>query len=220
MKTPFNNKLQSYEERLESVQEWMNTYENEGLGLHEDVAAKVSEALAKDESLESQPISKHLENVASYLLKAKDLKSPRRIEDSFYENESDYRRNYKVGNNSIANDTFTETIGIEIIDEGINEEYLDRMFDVKNLNIHDLRRLIVKGCSSIQISKGSLRNRLVLFESVVKDVATEAERQTIDGLRNGRNLSEIAKQRGVSKAAVNYQMDNLAKRLKKMCKMT
>lgn len=205
----FNNKLKKVAERKENIEKWVNDPER---NFQAEVDEEIHSAIENKKNFSDVRTSRLLEKAASYFLKSKDIDSGRSVEDSFYEDERDYRSHYEIGKNTVAVDDF-----VMLVDNGeLSDSYLYRLFDVQKYQKADLRRLIMYGCNYLEQSSGALYRHLSAFVDDLYGVATPAEIRVLNLLTHGYNQTEIAAAEGVARSSIIERIDHMGNKLKKI----
>ena len=173
--------------------------------------------LNKNENFENDKYFKSLENMATKLIRSKDVESCRKIEYSFYENERGYRTNYKIGKSTYSTD-FQEN---DIEYNPWNNDEVDLTKDFNQfINLHkatkdDVKRTIQnilpfrmdKEIDPIIASKIKDLYDFMLFElgnSHREDLVT-----VFKGLSLGKSDSDIAKDLGVNRSTIGRRKQQI-----------
>lgn len=210
-KEVFNKKLTTVDERREHIETL--------LGDEDGVGAIVKKESKKGNQFENTGTGSYLESVANYLLESKDVDSGRKVENSFYRSEKDYRSNYSMGRSSYPSDSdvldFFENASNKSTDIRLEKEYIDRLFDPEKLSEDDIRRFIIKGCNYPSDINKQLKQAADGLYDYLSANCSKGEKEILAYFRKGEDLKEVAKIKGVTNRAVQQSIKNICKKAKK-----
>lgn len=164
-----------------------------------------------------QSTERYLEKLGTYLINSPDVETHRKVEDSFYLNEKDYRNNSAVGKNTYPNSQEVEVeleSSSEIGDE-ITDDYLKRLFNPQNVSEDDLRRFIINWGNYTQIDNKVLRDEIEDLQSEIESVANANDFIMLNLFSYGLNVTETAKEMGVTQGTLSTRIKQLVKRYTK-----
>lgn len=210
IKNIFDKNIKTFKERSENVQR------NLEFSLVED---EIRKNLSRGEVTEDTQIGKYLDSVANYLLASDDVPSGRKAKDSHYRNEKDYRNNYSIGRNTIAD---TEKV-VDFSDDLVEREqfidrkgYIKRLFDPKNLTIDVLRDFIVNWGNYTQVETEELREAIKWLQMEIRECVTEDEWKLIKKFEKFHTMTEVALNMGISQPAVSKKIKKICQKIQKV----
>lgn len=164
-----------------------------------------------------QSTERYLEKLGTYLIDSPDVETHRKVEDSFYLNEKDYRNNSAVGKNTYPN---SQEVEIELeslseIGDKLTDEYLKRLFNPQNVSEGDLRRFIINWGNYTQIDNKVLRDEIEDLQSEIESVANTNDFIMLNLFSYGLNVTETAKEMGVTQGTLSTRVKQLVKRYTK-----
>ena len=208
-KQVFNKEIDSIEGRKQHVSNLLSGFD--------DISEMVALELEKGSNLENTKIGGYLDRVANYLLESKDIDSGRKIEDTFYLSEKDYRSHYAMGRNCYpSSEDVLDYYEKELVnDQGasnINREYIDRLFNASKLTESDLRRFITSGCNYPNNISNHLKESVDWLYDELYRLASKGEREIMELFHDGKNIKEIAMIKGVTDRSVRKSLKNICRK--------
>lgn len=200
----FDNTKKELGERLEFVEKVLEDVE--------DLDKYIKKAVTNGDN---SKVEQYLENYGTYLLRAKDVESERKIKNSFYQTERDYRKSadYKNTNQIDFDDRDDICYSATWNCESLSEEYIFRLFDPDNMDNKAKRNLLKIGVSCLdKIENPHLKEEIELFFA-----------QQIEKSKNGKELlilnyaakgltdKEISEKLHIPRRTVSERLSNLMK---------
>ncbi len=165
-----------------------------------------------------QSTERYLEKLGTYLIKSPDVETHRKVENSFYLNDKDYKTHNKVGYNTIPDSECVESElenEMEFYEDELRSEYVMRLFNPKKLSEDDLRRFIINWGNYTNIENKLLREEIEDLQSEIESVANTKDFEMLSLFGYGLNVTECAKEMGMSKQAISDRIKKLIKRYTK-----
>lgn len=165
-----------------------------------------------------QSTERYLEKLGTYLIKSPDVETHRKVENSFYLNDKDYKTHNKVGYNTIPDSECVESElenEMEFYEDELRSEYVMRLFNPKKLSEDDLRRFIINWGNYTNIENKLLREEIEDLQSEIESVANAKDFEMLSLFGYGLNVTECAKEMGMSKQAISDRIKKLIKRYTK-----
>lgn len=208
-KRVFNKEIENIEGR--------KIYVADILGQIDNIDEMVARELEKGSNLENTKIGGYLDRVANYLLESKDIESGRKINDTFYLSEKDYRSHYSMGRNCYPSsedvlDFYEKGAAEEQMQNNLNREYVDRLFNFSNLTESDMRRFITSGCNYPDDISEHLRQSIEWLYDELFRIASKGEKEIMALFQEGKNIKEIALIKGVTERSVRKSLKNICRK--------
>lgn len=175
----------------------------------------VTEKVKNGENIDETGFGKFIDNVANYLLESSDIESGRKIEDTFYRNEKQYRSSYAMGKNTIASNELVEyQLNEDTLTDNLSDEkgYIMRLFNVDNLDKTTIKRLIMNIGKKSEIHNETLLSALSWFEDELKLILNDKELEFINLFKNGDSIATIATEIGRTRQTVNKKLNNICEK--------
>lgn len=169
--------------------------------------------LEEDDRFEQKPVNIALEQLGTYLIRAKDNESCRSVEYSFYETEADYR-GYKIGMNSFATD-IEERNDLEHNefnkDSGCFGIDIYEIFNFGNMSPEEKKKLIKHGLREKNNDFSRLQDIMQdCYDYIIDTLEDERDKIIVKLTVEGLTENEIAKTIGIAQPNVN-------KRFRRIC---
>ena len=158
---------------------------------------------------------RYLEQLGTYLINSPDVKTHRKVEDSFYLNEKDYLEHNKTGRNTYADSEEVNNeleIKHEFDNDNLELKYVMRLFNPQKLTEDDLRRFIINWGNYTKIENKLLREEIEDLQSEIESVANAKDFEMLSLFGYGLNVSDTAKELGIAQPNVTKRVRNLAHR--------
>ena len=193
----FNNDIKTFEERKDFIET-----------LYQD-----KEVL--EEAMHNDKIAKTIEEQATYLLNSSDVSSGRKIEESYYRDEVDYRSNYPIGNKTISTDIEQrEDIHqtTNHIDEMFNEDSrFDDMFCLLNMTTEEKKKLIKVGLKEKDNKDSTLQEVMQrLYDEIMSKLTDEIDKKIVELIHFDISMDSISDELNINKR-------NVYKRFERIC---
>lgn len=201
----FNKGFKGVDERKKHVERELDV-----LKLQDKISADVKGEIRGEDS----PTGKYLENVANYILESKDIKSSRKIKDTFYLSEKYYRSHTAAGRYTVPDTEWIESIGGDNYYD--RESYCKRLFRLGELTEDDLRSFILNWSNYTQEDLGWLEQSYMDLRDKIESVANEDDLKMLNLFDGKRSISEVATILGVKQPAITKRIKKISKNLRKM----
>ncbi|MFT8556569.1 hypothetical protein [Liquorilactobacillus hordei] len=179
-----------------------------------EINKNVRKMIDNGNSLEGTPLGEHLDNITNYFLESQDIKSGRRIEETYYRSERDYRNNFAIGRNAVNmtnNELETIESNSKFDSSNIDINYIKRLFNPEKLSEDDIRRFIVSGCNYTRTVSDDIRCAISWLWGEVMSNCTDREKEIVKMFDGKTSAKEVA-----IKSQTSFQ--NVYKILKNVCK--
>lgn len=203
----FDSSFKTAEERLDYINNLIENNNNELLKY------LTTYMLEEDSRIEQKPVNIAIEQLGTYLIRARDNESCRSGEYSFYETEADYR-GYKIGMNSFATD-IEERNDLEYDEFHKNSDGLNinvyEIFNFGNMSVEEKKRLIKHGLREKDNDFSRLQDIMQdCYDYILDTLEDERDKIIIELTVKGNTENEIAETIGIARQNVN-------KRMKRIC---
>ncbi|MFT9003229.1 MAG: hypothetical protein ABF991_00810 [Liquorilactobacillus hordei] len=166
-------------------------------------------------SLEGTPLGEHLDNITNYFLESQDVKSGRKIENTFYRDERYYSSHYAMGKNAINitnNELETLEGNSKFDNSNLDINYIKRLFNPEKLSEDDIRRFIVSGCNYTRTVSDDIRGGISWLWEEIMSNCTDREREIIKMFDGKRTAKEISGMQSVSDRYIRKILKNVSKK--------
>lgn len=195
--------MRTFSERLDFIENNLNEHE-----WHNRLAKTVID----DNHSKGNSVSSFLDDVATYLLESKDIKSGRKVDNSYYRNDKDYYNNYSIGRNTTPLDTsiVEGLVDNQEVNDSDYRDYLRTLFDYADLNEETIKNLIFNWNADISECSNDFIDAWEWIHLELSEYLTESELELLEKFDGKRSISEVARICGVSQPYVS-------KKIKQVC---
>ncbi|MFT8459976.1 MAG: hypothetical protein ABF695_12390 [Liquorilactobacillus ghanensis] len=203
--TIYNKNLETVQDRIDHVAASLNA---------ETINRRMRELVKSGVTMAENGLGKHLSEIANYVLEAKDIKTNRKIERSYYKSEKDYSR-YKQAKTALVDDQskldYLADNHIADTEDPVTSEYVRRL--AANLDGQAVQNWISK--LSQNLHNMSREMVIVLMEIVdaAKTTGTEKEFEVFRCRMEGHTAAETAKIRNISVHQAQKQYKNICDKI-------
>lgn len=161
-----------------------------------------------------QSTERYLEKLGTYLINSPDVETHRKVEDSFYLNEKNYKMHNKIGYNTIPDSVQVETEleNRSEFNSSLDDGFIMNLFNPQNVSEDDLRRFIINWGNYTQIDNKVLRDEIEDLQNEIESVANANDFIMLNLFSYGLNVTETAKEMGITQPNVTKRVKNLAHR--------
>lgn len=205
----FDHKIKSLEDRIEFVNKYI-------------------EEISKSEFL--------VDMASTYILRASDIESERKIEYSYYRDNSEFNnvgRGKKTKLDDTAQDLLKEEIkkdrfvsnedkaeilsSVEMFEYQVSDGYVNSMFCYNDIEIQDIKRCIKEGCPKAHdISNENIRSNILgVYDFMIGGCKSDEDRRLMYLYSQGISDVDVALDMNVSKQAIGRRFKRIFKNAQK-----
>lgn len=178
---------------------------------------KLAKTVIDDNYSKVNGVSSYLDDVATYLLESRDIKSGRKIDNSYYRNDKDYYNNYSIGKNTIPLDTH---IVEEIIGQGTQQNndsrrLLKNLLTYMTLDEDVIKNFVLHWNMDISDCSEEFTNTWEWIHLELGEYLTDVELELLQHFDGTRSMSEIARECNVSQPYISKQIKKICSKLHK-----
>lgn len=212
MKESLKNIRNDKEAKLKDRIDYVNSICEENIELFDTYTH--SSMLEGNRRFEERSLNLTIEEMGTLLLRSSDAESCRKGEYSFYETESDYRRLYGIGKNSIS--TNIEEREDIVYDRSTLEDSTERvatlaLFNFENMSDKEKKNLLMVGLK--EKNNNEYENLMDYLSSsydyVIDLLDDEKDREIVECIAKGMSQKEISNEVGIAQ-------QNVSKRIKRI----
>ncbi|MDN7145163.1 hypothetical protein QS460_04385 [Liquorilactobacillus mali] len=172
---------------------------------------QIREHLTGDTRFSDTLLSTHLDNLADYFLESEDVRSNRKIDQSFFKTEREYAK-YKQSKTALIGEENTLDWLCNGAERGVlSDEYVAKLISnmsgknvmrwIKGLNkhVHDMPRVMVVALMDVIDAS--------------EEVGSKGEKKVFKKILNNMSIEEIAKERNVGVRNIQKQFKNLCNKI-------
>lgn len=200
---PHDYLLKSYNKRKEWVEKTIkNSFDEYCIGL--------ANIALTDRQFEEQKVPRALDMMGSYLLKSRDIESPRKIEDTFHIAEEDFLKT-KISKESTVIDVSSGVFDISRQKEtSLDIGRIKELLNVHNMNFDEKKKLVTKGLPFKDEEDSDLCVFMKeLYFDICSNLQKEDDKIILDLMISGVSEEDISNNLGTTRQNINKKIKRI-----------